>query len=54
MFENEYNDLEDEMPLSSISACMFLLLTYLGGMQGFEAVWTHLAALISDLRRRIL
>ena len=37
------------MPLASIQACMFLLLTTLGGMRGFEAVWTDLAALIYDV-----
>ena len=49
MFEKEYNDLEDAMPMNSICACMFLLLTCLGGMRGFEAVWTDLAALIYDV-----
>ena len=32
MFEAEYQDLGDDMPLQSIKACMFLLLTCLGGM----------------------
>jgi len=37
------------MPLSSMSACMFLLVSCLGGMRGFEVVWTDLAALRYDI-----
>jgi len=49
MFEQEYQDLGEAMPLQSIQACMFLLLTCLGGMRGYEAVWTDLAALRYDI-----
>jgi hypothetical protein len=37
------------IPLESIFSCMFLLLTCLGGMRGYEAVWTDLAALRYDV-----
>jgi hypothetical protein len=30
-------------------ACMFLLVSCLGGMRGFEVVWTDLAALRYDI-----
>ena len=43
MFELEWSDFGMEMPLESIFSCMFLLLTCLGGMRGYEAVWTDLA-----------
>jgi hypothetical protein len=43
MYELEWNDLGADMPLESICSCMFLLLTCLGGMRGYEAVWTDLA-----------
>ena len=33
MFEEEWDDLGPDMPIESISACMFLLLTCLGGMR---------------------
>ncbi len=33
------------MLLPSICACMFLLVSFFVGMQGFEVVWTDLAAL---------
>ena len=49
MFENEYTDFGDAMPYAHISACMFLLVTCLGGMRGYEAVWTDLAALRYDV-----
>jgi len=45
MHELEWSDFGTEMPLGSLSACVFLLLMYLGGMRGYEAVWTDLAAL---------
>ena len=37
------------MPIHSICSCMFLLLTCLCGMQGYEAVWTDLTALKYDV-----
>ncbi len=49
MYEKEYQDLGDEMSDESMNACMFLLVTSLGGMRGFEAVWTDLAALRYDI-----
>jgi hypothetical protein len=49
MYEAEFNDLGYDMPLESMYSCMFLLLTCLGGMRGYEAVWTDLAALRYDL-----
>ena len=49
MYEAEYQELEGNMPLNSICACMFLLVTCLGGMRGYEAVWTDLATLRYDL-----
>ena len=49
MYELEWNTLGMEMPLNSICSCMFLLVTCLGGMRGFEAVWTDMAALRYDI-----
>ena len=49
MYEQEYQDLGTEMPINSIWSCMFLLLTCLGGIRGYEAVWTDLAVLIYDV-----
>jgi hypothetical protein len=49
MYEEEWQTYYLCTPLTSISACMFLLVTSLGGMRGFEVVWTDLAALRYDL-----
>jgi hypothetical protein len=49
MFEQEWQMNYLEMSLHSLSSCMFLLVSSLGGMQGFEVVWTNLAALRYDL-----
>ena len=49
MYESEYTQLGHSMPLNAICSCMFLLVTCLGGMRGFEAVWTDLATLRYDL-----
>ena len=49
MYEAEYADFGNNMPLNSMYSCMVLLLTCLGGMRGFEAVWTDLAALRYDI-----
>ena len=38
------------MPLISMCSCMFLLVSCLGGMQGFEIVWTDLQALRYNLQ----
>ena len=49
MYEEEWERLELEMPINSISSCMFLLVSCLGGMRGFEVVWTDLGALRYDV-----
>ena len=41
--------IDDDMSTDTMCLCMFLLLTCLGGMHGFEAVWTNLAALCHDV-----
>jgi hypothetical protein len=51
MFENEWEELDGDPPLLWISAVTFFLASCLGGMRGFEVVWTDLAALIHDMRR---
>ena len=48
-YEKEYQDYGLSMSDTSMQAVMFLLLTSLGGMRGFEAVWTDLAALRYDV-----
>jgi hypothetical protein len=45
MFEQEWQTYHLQMPLLSLPACMFLLVSSLEGMHGFEVVWTSLAAL---------
>ena len=40
MYEEEWQTYYLQMPLLSVYACMFLLVSCLGGMQGFEVVWT--------------
>jgi hypothetical protein len=45
MYQQEWDEMHLHMPLSSVCACMFLLVSSLGGMRGFEVVWTDLAAL---------
>jgi hypothetical protein len=49
MFEQEWQTYYLDMPLTSLCARMFLLFSSLGRMQGFEVVWTNLAALHSDV-----
>ena len=49
MFEVEYQEKGENMSMQSLCACMFLLLTCLGGMRGYEAVWTDFAALKYDV-----
>ena len=49
MYEEEWQTFYLCMPLNSICACRFLLVSSLGGMRGFEVVWTDLAALRYDL-----
>jgi hypothetical protein len=48
-YESEWVNGHYEMPLHSLCACMFLLVLSLGGMRGFEVMWTDLAALRYDL-----
>jgi hypothetical protein len=45
MYKQEWQTFNLQMPLPSVCACMFLLVSSLGGMHGFEVVWTDLAAL---------
>jgi hypothetical protein len=40
MYEQEWQMFNLQMPLPSVCACMFLLVSSLGGMHGFEVVWT--------------
>jgi hypothetical protein len=49
MFEQEWQTYYLDIPLTSLCACMFLLVSSLGGMQCFEVVWTNLAALCYDM-----
>ena len=49
IFEEEYQELGQDMPHHSMCSVMLLLLTCLGGMRGYEAVWTDLAGLVYDL-----
>jgi hypothetical protein len=50
MYEDEWNQWGNAIPLNKICACMFLLVSCLGGMRGFEVMWTDLAALRYDVR----
>jgi hypothetical protein len=49
MFEEDWQTFYLRIPLHSIGACMFLLVPCLGGMRGFEVVWTNLVALRYDI-----
>jgi hypothetical protein len=49
MYKEEWQTFYLRTSLNSICACMFLLVSSLGGMRGFEVVWTDLAALRYDL-----
>ena len=49
MYEAQYQEAGNLIPLNALCSCMFLLLTCLGGMRGYEAVWTDLAALRYDV-----
>ncbi len=49
MYKEEWQTYYVQMPLVLVCACMFLLVSCLGGMQGFEVVWTDLAALQYDI-----
>ena len=41
MFEKEWQEEGYGISLPSINACMFFLVSCLGGMRGFEVVWTR-------------
>lgn len=49
LYEAEWVQFGYDVPINSICSVMFLLLTCLGGMRGFEAVWTDLGALRYDV-----
>lgn len=49
MFEEEWIKFGRNMRLHNIAACMFLLVSCLGGMRGYEVMWTDLAALRYDV-----
>ena len=46
----EWCDLGLAMPIESLCSYMFLLLTCLGGMRGYEAIWTDFSALQYDVQ----
>ena len=48
-YEAEWVEAGYQMPLKTLASCMFLLTSSLGGMRGFEVMWTDLAALRYDL-----
>ncbi len=49
MHKQEWQMHTTAISLVSLSACLFLLVSTLGGMQGFEVVWTNLAVLCYDV-----
>jgi hypothetical protein len=49
MYKQEWQTYYVQMPLVFVCVCMFLLVSCLGGMPGFEVVWTDLAALGYDI-----
>lgn len=49
MYEVEYQEEGANMTHEAVCSCMFLLVSCLGGMRGFEVVWTDLAALRYDV-----
>ena len=49
MYEVEWKEHRYQMPLVSMYSVMLLLITCLGGMRGYEAVWTDLSALRYDM-----
>jgi hypothetical protein len=48
-YEQEWQRDGYSMSLGHVYSCMFLLVSCLGGMRGFEVMWTDLAALRYDL-----
>lgn len=49
MYEREWEEHGMNIPMVSIYSVMFLLVSCLGGMRGYEVVWTDLSALRYDL-----
>lgn len=49
MFEETWERDRWSMDLHEISTCMFLIVTCFGGVRGYEAMWTDLAALVYDI-----
>jgi hypothetical protein len=49
MYEEEWAEMQFDMPMEHLSACMFLLVTCLGGMRGYEVMWTDLTTLKRDV-----
>ena len=49
IYELEWQEHRYAMPMESIYSVMFLLITCLGGMRGYEAMWTDLSALRYDM-----
>jgi hypothetical protein len=52
-YEAEWMDPNTEMSTKTLCSCMFLLVSCLGGMRGFEVMWTDLAALRYDLNHYV-
>jgi hypothetical protein len=48
-YEAEWAEPSYNMATKTLCSCMFLLVSSLGGMRGFEVMWTDLAALRYDL-----
>lgn len=49
LYKAEWEELDYTISLHSISAVMFLLVTCLGGMRGFKAMWADAGALREDI-----
>jgi hypothetical protein len=49
IYKEEWQTYYLHMPLVSVCVCIFLLVSCLGGMRGFEVVWTDLSALKYDI-----
>ena len=45
IYELEWQEYRYAIPMVSIYSVMFLLVTFLGGMRGYEVMWTDLGAL---------
>ena len=49
MYEDKYQDVTTAMSLNYICACIFFLLTCLGGIRGYKSMWTDLSGLCYDV-----